>query len=341
MLKIRNQKNLRWDSRALEPLTEKVYRMMMTQDIDPTSCEEVEEFVGDLLRSGVTINAFDHEPKTRLEQAQRMMWEAFGEARAKKRVQLAQKALTVSRDCADAYVLLAEERKSLKEKIVLYKRGVEAGKRALGEEALSSKATQWGVDLETRPYLRAMAGLACCLLEDGQLEDGIAVSKEILRLDSSDSQMVRLNLMCALLMTERDADIEELLSRFCIETSAHMLYSRALYIFKKHGKGPLATRTLREAYAANPHVFEFILQRRSLSDHPDEEMGDFGGYDEALLYVSSGMKLWAIVPGAIEWLIEFRELEVKAAKQEQIFPGAKFESILGRLTPAGVDVTTP
>ena len=45
---------------------------------------------------------------TLLEKAQDLMYRAF-EARGRRRIQLARKALELSADCADAYVLLAEE----------------------------------------------------------------------------------------------------------------------------------------------------------------------------------------------------------------------------------------
>ena len=58
---------------------------------------------------------------TVLEQAQEIMWDAWDEQNATRRIDLARKALTISDDCADAYVLLAEEvASSLHEAMELY-----------------------------------------------------------------------------------------------------------------------------------------------------------------------------------------------------------------------------
>ncbi len=59
------------------------------------------------------------------------MYEAWN-AQGARRAQLARKALEISPDCADAYVLLAEEKaRTLGEARDLFVQGVAAGERAL------------------------------------------------------------------------------------------------------------------------------------------------------------------------------------------------------------------
>src|SRR3546814_15155439 len=83
-------------------------------------------------------------------------WEASGA----ERVALARAALDISPLCADAYVLLAEEEAgSQQDALALYRQGVEAGERALGDEFEELSGHFWGF-LQTRPYMRARAGLA-------------------------------------------------------------------------------------------------------------------------------------------------------------------------------------
>src|SRR5437588_3008456 len=97
---------------------------------------------------------------TPLERAQTRIEQAFEEADEQRRVQLAQEALALCPDCADAYVLLAEQAGSRKEALTLFEQGVAAGERALGPEAFQEAAGHfWGL-LETRPYMRARFGLA-------------------------------------------------------------------------------------------------------------------------------------------------------------------------------------
>ena len=75
---------------------------------------------------------------TPLGQAQALMYRAFEEPDERRRVRLAQDALAVCPDCADAYVLLAELATSRKEALRLYEQGVAAGERALGAQKLFS-----------------------------------------------------------------------------------------------------------------------------------------------------------------------------------------------------------
>src|SRR5689334_15853527 len=86
-----------------------------------------------------------------LDQAQDIMYQAWETSSLKKRIALANKALEISPDCADAYVVLAQSAPSLDETLELCRKGVEAGERALGKRAFSEDAGDfWGI-LETRP----------------------------------------------------------------------------------------------------------------------------------------------------------------------------------------------
>ena len=96
--------------------------------------------------------------------AQEVMYKAWDQTSPGARVALAHKALTISPLCADAYVLLAEEEaKSVEEALEYYRKGVEAGEQALGPEGFKEYAGHFWGFLETRPYMRARAGLAATL----------------------------------------------------------------------------------------------------------------------------------------------------------------------------------
>jgi len=70
-------------------------------------------------------------PKTKLDEAQDLMWDAWDTRASKQRVAMARRALAP--DCADAYVMLAEETaRSVDEALEMYEKGVAAGGRALG-----------------------------------------------------------------------------------------------------------------------------------------------------------------------------------------------------------------
>ena len=75
-------------------------------------------------------------------------------------VAMARRALEISTDCADAYVMLAEETaRTAQDALDLYQKGVAACARALGPELFEEKIGYfWGIS-ETRPYMRALKGL--------------------------------------------------------------------------------------------------------------------------------------------------------------------------------------
>lgn len=75
---------------------------------------------------------------TPLAQAQQVAYDAM-EATGQRRVALAGRALEIYQDCADAWVLLAEEEtKNLHTALEYARQGVAAGERALGEDAIIS-----------------------------------------------------------------------------------------------------------------------------------------------------------------------------------------------------------
>lgn len=106
--------------------------------------------------------------------AQEIMFDAWECDDRRKRVSMARKALKISADCADAYVMLAEETADTPEQAVeLYAQGVAAGGRALGAAAFEEDVgIFWGL-LETRPYMRARFGLALALWDAGRAAEAI------------------------------------------------------------------------------------------------------------------------------------------------------------------------
>jgi len=103
-----------------------------------------------------------------LGEAQDLVYQAWEILNLKRRLTLARKALAISPDCADAYVLLAAAANSPAETLELYRKGLAAGERAIGKRAFEDDVGLfWGI-LETRPYMHACACLAPSLWDCGQ-----------------------------------------------------------------------------------------------------------------------------------------------------------------------------
>ena len=140
----------------------------------------------------------DPSESSAVREAQSIMYDAWDNPDAKMRIRLAKKALKVSPDCADAYVLLAEEEaRSVRKSMALFQQGVEAGRRALGEDFFQDEENIghfWGI-IETRPYMRAFAGLANSLWQMGNKEQAELHYREMLRLNPGDNQGIRFVLL--------------------------------------------------------------------------------------------------------------------------------------------------
>jgi tetratricopeptide (TPR) repeat protein len=254
--------------------------------------------------------------ETPLGQAQQLMYEAFGQPDRAERLRLARRALAISPDCADAYVLLAENAPSRKEALALYQQGVEAGERALGAELFRDQAGHfWGI-LETRPYMRARLGMAETLWAAGRRDEAVAHLLEMLRLNPGDNQGVRYTLLGWLLNLGRDEDLEVLLGQFSDDGSAAWAYTRALLAFRRQGDTPESWQLLKDAKKINKHVPAYLLGRTLLPGHPPDSYS-FGDPNEAVLYAGGALAGWKATPGAMAWL---KALEQGAKKRSSRLP---------------------
>lgn len=275
-----------------------LHRLLEEQNF--ANAEDAEKFMTELMmKSGGRVPI--QPARAPIDEAQSIMYDAW-EAEGPQRIKLARKALEVSPDCADAYVLLAEEAAgSLQEARVLYAEGVAAGKRALGERTFKEAVGMfWGI-LETRPYMRALAGLADCLWELGQREEAVVHYQELLRLNPNDNQGIRDLLINCLLELNRDEEAGKLLKRYARDGMATWLYSWALWEFRQGGDSAKARKRLKAALAQNPHVPDFLLGRKRLPRYLPEYYG-FGDENEAVIYATYNIVNWRRTPGAVEWL---------------------------------------
>jgi tetratricopeptide (TPR) repeat protein len=264
------------------------------------TAEEAQAAVGELLQGG---GQPPWEPRTPVERAQARMFDAFA-AKGKKRIKLAREALAISPDCADAYVLLAEEEAdTLDEALALYEQGVEAGRRALPPEYFQEHAGMfWGI-VETRPFMRALAGAADCLAESDRRAEAVAHWREMLRLNPNDNQGVRVPLLIALLEAGDDAGARRLIKQYEKDYSAAWMWSRLLLTFRTQGPGKKTEAAFLDAMECNPHVPRYMM---GISRIPDKlpDLYSPGGEDEAMIYVTESAGLWLANRSALNWLVD-------------------------------------
>ena len=285
------------DRRLLEQELSAMSRLLEQHDF--ASIEEANAFLQQVLeRGGGQLPRT--EPSTALEEAQDVIYQAL-QAPVARRTTLARRALTISPDCADAYVLLAEAATDPQEARQLYEQGVAAGERTLGAETFTQEAGHfWGL-VETRPYMRAREGLAHVLWHLDERVAAIEHAQALLQLNPGDNQGIRY-VLASWLLAVRDAEaLEQLLAQYPDEWTAHWGYTQALLAFRRHGAGRRADASLKRALQINPYVPLYLL---GITAFPRELPAAYGMGDEqeAVVYVAEAAQPWLETPGAAEWI---------------------------------------
>ncbi len=253
----------------------------------------------------------------------------------KRRKTLAEEALKLSPDCAEAYLLLAEVAKNRKTALGLFEQAVAAAERVLGPAMFAEGVGHfWGL-LETRSYMRARAGLAEAAWVSGRRAEAVDHLVDMLRLNPDDNQGLRYLLAGWLLNLDRLDDLDALLERYD-EDSATWLFTRALASFRSGGDSPAARKLLNAAKKANKHVIGYLTGTKTLPPEPPPYYSP-GDDDDAVLYVANHLGAWKSTPGSLTWVRSSaapKKRKPKAKRAEGPSPAAA-ERLLG--LPAEVD----
>lgn len=215
---------------------------------------------------------------------------------------LAQQALKVWPDCAQASVILAELTDSVSEALPLYEQGVAAGRRALADEWdwLQDEDAFWGY-LPTRPFLRALAGLADALWGIGRREEAAERYFELLTLNPNDNQGIRDVAVPRLMEMGRNDDARRILKQYADCDDCFTAYNLALLEFRERGDCAKSKKLLKKALRSNEHVPSYLVSNQMLPPRrPDSYSWE--SPEEAQIYVDLAQRAWKTTPGAIAWL---------------------------------------
>jgi len=251
-----------------------------------------------------------------LDQAQELIYDAWDSGDPRRQIALAKEALTISPLCADAYVILAREaRRGSDKQLELWRRGVEAGEKALGDAFDEYVGHFWGV-LDTRPYMRARYGLASALWERGARAEAIDHLRDMLRLCPDDNLGVRYVLSAWLIEAGRDDDLDALFKRYPGDADAGWSWTKALAAFRRGGDGAKSRAALDRAVQANGYVAAYLLETKRLPRSLPPYFS-LGSKDEAVDYAARCIPGWRDRPGAIEWLRERVDPQKQATRRRR------------------------
>ena len=275
----------------------------LMQELDKQNFENVDQ-LNEFMKTmqGKSLDDLP-ESTTDKERSQDLVLQAYDETPAKGK-KLIKQALELDPDNADAYNFLASMENDVDKALALYRQAVEAGERALGEEFMKEeKGHFWGM-IETRPYMRAKAGVAGCLHAKNRINAAVEVYREMIELNPNDNQGVRYLLSTILLSKQDLSDYESFIKKFDGEDSAVWHYNNALYYFKKKGKSAKSDVELLKAYKFNPYVMEFMLGLKELPDEMPQFIGR-GDENEAASYIYDAIHAWGKTDGALDWMYDF------------------------------------
>jgi len=241
--------------------------------------------------------------------SQDLVFEAY-EQPVSKGKKLIKQALELDPNNADAYNYLASIEKDIDKAIEMYEKAIKAGEKTLGKKFFKEeKGYFWGI-LETRPYMRAKAGLADCLYAKNEIDKAIEIYEEMLELNPNDNQGVRY-LLSTLLLGKSDLTKYKLfIENNEEEDCAVWNYNNALYHFKKYGKTAKSDKELLKAYKSNEYVIDYMLGIKKMPNELPQYIGR-GDENEAISYVNDAWNIWDKTETAFDWLYEFKQKRMK------------------------------
>ncbi|MBS0265360.1 MAG: hypothetical protein JSS02_25725, partial [Planctomycetes bacterium] len=234
------------------------------------------------------------------ERAQKLIDKALSASSPERQIELANDALEICPDCADAYTLLSKYIADDRQALMILEQGIEVAERVIGPQEFQKRKGRFWSTEQTRSYLRALLSLADCQWQVGLRAESVQNLRKMLELNPQDDQGVRYLLAAHLLELDRDAEFDQLADQQADETT-HWLFSKLLREFRRGKSETELKKLLTAAQRRNSHVVPFLLQAEPM---PVKELGVHppGSAEEGGLYVKDLGHAWGQTPGALTWL---------------------------------------
>ncbi len=273
---------------------------------DFKSTDELNDFISNLKGQ----NLDDLPEKTdKKDRSKDLVFEAY-EQTVTKGKKLVKQALELDPDNADAYNYLASIEKDIDKAIEQYEKAIKAGEKTLGKKFFKEeKGYFWGM-VETRPYMRAKAGLAGCLYAKKEVDKTTEIYEEMLELNPDDNQGIRYLLSTLLLGKDDLTKFELFIKNGEDEDCAVWNYNNALYSFKKLGRTTKTEKLLLDAYKSNEFVIDYMLGIKKMPNEQPQYIGR-GDENEAISYVNDSWTIWDNTEGTFDWLYDFKQKRLK------------------------------
>lgn len=264
---------------------------------------EAQRYMRDVLvRANAKENLAANAEERKFDEAKNLVVQAFLCADESKRAAKATQALTLSPNCADAYIVLGKLENDLDKRIALLEKSVNIARSQFDLARFDDPNGFFWQKLSTRPYMRCRAALALALWEKGKQRIAVDHIKALLQLNPSDDQGLRFLLLSWLLdFDASDLSVDGYFKKYEHENSAFGRYPFALWNFVRYGDDKQSLKALRNALEANKFVPALMC---GLVDTPNYKVKRVvrQSVPEAVAYHSLGRNAWQKTSGAMEWL---------------------------------------
>ena len=204
---------------------------------------------------------------------------------------IAMQALSIYKDCADAYVILSRDaRLSDDQKVKYLKRAVKAAENVLKIEKMEDTDPRVFLVKPAEPLFGAKYLLATKLWEMERKDEAIETALEIVKYDKTDKMLVRGLVSNWLLIDEKYDDAKVFLDNYENDIIAATNYNRAAVLYRL-GRLSDAEISLKKAYKRNPVVVDYLTKEKEIPA-VKPHMAKLGGDEEAMRYAKFGLQIW-------------------------------------------------
>ena len=223
--------------------------------------------------------------------AQRIVNAAWRQKNYKNKAKLANEALNIYENCADAYIILSKDDKlSEEERVELLQKAVNAAKTSLKIDNLADANPRIFRVRESEPLFGAKYTLAIQLWRIGKREEAIAEASDILKYSINDSLMIRVILSSWLLIEGKYDEAEIVLNKYENDSLVAVNYNKA-FLYYKTDRIREAEKALRKAYLRNKFVIPYITKKKKVTSSILNS-NKFGREEEAAQYANIGIEMW-------------------------------------------------
>lgn len=215
---------------------------------------------------------------------------------------IAMQAISIYKECADAYIILSRDsRLSNEQKAKYLKRAIKAAKNVLKIENMEDADPRVFAVKAAEPLFGAKYLLATKLWEMGKRDEAINTALEIVKYDKTDKMLVRGLVSSWLLIDEKYDDAKAFLANYEKDIIAATSYNRAAALYKL-GSISEAEEALSKAFKRNPIVIQYLTKEKVIPN-VIPHMVKLGGDEEAMRYAKLGIQIWNDEE-MIKWLKE-------------------------------------